>query len=304
MNTQKRGFLKTEKGWATCILTGLLVFGLYGIFIKVFQSRISPFTFLCAFQAVGLLAWWIAYFAIGHDWGWKMTDKEKLYLFLFAFVALGNDLSFFYAMKLTKIANAVLAHQMVSLAMVFLAPLFLGEKRRGKELISLAISIFGLAIIYLGADRSGGTSDFWGITLGLISAVFLAFLIIFYKLLDKGGMSLSKMNTYRFLGSMFLLLPLTQIKELEFGFKAEGGDLSVLLVFGFLFAFVASGIHNYGISRARGMVSTILGKMEPVIAAIYAWWLLGEEVPITTLIGGIIIVGSSIWLAFGQAKEE
>ena len=81
-------------------------------------------------------------------------------------------------------------------------------------------------------------------------------------------------------------------------------DLALLVAFGILFAVIASGIHNLGISRTRSLHASILGKSEPVFAIIYAWIFLSEGPSMRTVIAGVLIIGASTWLALRAHKEK
>ena len=280
------------------IVVAMGIFGGYALFIRFFPE-IHPLLFLFAFQVVGLTFFW----PMARSQGFPvLSGCEKLLLVALAIVALANDLAYFLAFSLTTVANAAVAHQMVSAFLLVFAPLFLGEKTGRNEWIALGLAVIGTAVLYsnglvLGQDH------LMGITLGLVSAVFYALLIILYRILpdEERGRTISVVNSWRFGLSIIILLPILGGSGMLD--KMNWGMLWPLAVFGFLFAFVASGIHNVGLSKARVLHSSILGKSEPIFAAIYAASFLGEIPGWQTTIGGVLIIGSAFWLAL-DTKEQ
>ncbi len=276
------------------IFIAMLLFGGYSLFLRFFPT-IPTVTFLFAFQFVGACS----FFAIvrSRKERYAVGKKEKLLLGTLAVVAILNDLFYFFSFRLTTIANAAVAHQMVSVFLLLFAPLFLGQKTKRSEWIALPISLLGIVIIYSGGIALDSTRDIWGITFGLASSIFYALLIVLYGYLPKQGLSISVINLWRYTISAILLLPFM----IGFGgFNITVKDILPLIAFGLLFAVIASGIHNYGMSKTRALHASIIGKTEPVIATLYALAFLGETPSVRTIIGGILIIGSSVWLAFQE----
>ena len=281
------------------VLVAMAMFGSYSLFLRL-CPQISPLVFLGAFQVVGM----ISFFIIARFQGMPRLTKRD-YAFLAALAATGilNDLCYFFAFTTTSVANAAVAHQSVSIFLLVLAPLLLGERTRKKEWIALVVSLAGIAVLYsnqLGAG-SDGSSHLIGITLGMASGLFYAFLIVLYRVIpnpDK-GITISVVNFYRYAISSVLLIPFLSLMKLG---ELRGPDVIPLIGFGLVFAVIASGIHNYGISKTRSLHVSILGKSEPVFAIVYAFLILREPPTIQAVVGGILIVGSSLWLALKKGE--
>jgi len=144
-------------------------------------------------------------------------------------------------------------------------------------------------------------SSLIGISLAVISGLFYALIIVLYRIIPNPdrGITISVVNFWRHLISAVLLLPFLPLMNLG---NLHVQDALPIVGFGLAFAFVASGIHNYGISKTRSLHVSILGKSEPVFAIAYAAMILHEMPTIRVLIGGALIVGSSLWLALKKEK--
>lgn len=279
------------------ILLTMLIFGFYPLFSRGFPE-ISILSFIFFFQIVGTVGFFVLWIRKRP----KITPRVWKLLISLAVVAVANDFAYLFAIRLTSIANAAFSHQLVSVFLLLFAPLFLKEKTEKSEWIAFFISLAGLAAIYSGSFTGGGLKDAAGITLGLLSAVFLALLIVIYRILSKENLTVGTINFWRHLLSTAIMIPIVPAAE-KLSYSPE--ELTVLIVFGFTFALIASGVHNYAIMRSRAMHASIIGKTEPVFAGIYAFLAFGEIPNLGLLIGGALILGSSVWLAVqdGDAKH-
>lgn len=271
------------------IFGAMFIFGAYALFLRFFPD-ILVLSFLFFFQLIGALTFFVVLTKQGFP---RLSKRLILLLAALAFIAIANDLSYFLAFRLTKVANAALAHQMDFLFLLLLAPILLKEKTKKEEWIALPFAIFGIVMLYGNSLTVHEWKDFLGITLGLLSSIFLALLIILYRYLPNQGLSISAINFWRYSFSVALLLPAMFVFD---GFNFTLDDLVPLISFGFIFAFLASGIHNSGISLTRSLHVSIISKSEPIIASFYALVFLRETPTIWTLFGGLLIVGSSFWL--------
>jgi len=273
------------------VLIAMALFGTYSLFLRLCPN-IPTLEFLLAFQLVGA-----AVLGIHECFTERKAAIDKRAWFLLGaltLVALGNDLCYFAAFRLTSIANAAVGHQTVSIFLLLLAPLFLGEKTTRSEWLALVVALLGVAILY--SDHFGFTQrhDLLGTSLAVLSGLFYAVLIVLYKRLHALGLSIATINWWRYFFSAILLLPI--VLSLEH-WQPSSLDLLILVDFGVLFAVIAAGLHIYAMSRTRAMHVSIIGKSEPVFATVYALLFLSEVPSAQAVIGGILIVGSSIWLA-------
>lgn len=294
-------FFKTEWAWRHVLISvAMLIFGFYAIFLKS-NPQIHPVIFLFAFQVVGLITWgakWI------HEGRHMPKGKTWLLLFALAFVAVGNDLAYFAGFSFfPPVAPVALGHQMHSVFLVLLVPFIMKKNLTGNEWKAIVVAVVGLVVLF--GNQIGIDADMRGIGLGVLSAFFLAFLFVLYPLLNDRGLDVTAVNTWRFLFSTAMLIPFVPFVGAT---TLTITDYGTLALFGILFAFVASGMHNYAMSDKRELPpihASIIGKSEPIIAIVYARMFFGSQEPITlaVILGAILIVGAGIWLAFQEKTE-
>lgn len=278
------------------ISASMVIFGAYPLFLRFFPE-IPIITFLFAFQVLGFIGF---SFLVPHGQVFLRRWKDYQFIIALAVVAVANDLTYFLAFRLTAVSNAAIAHQMVSVFLLALSPLLLGEKTKRSEILALVFSLFGIGILYGKGVALSRQADLWGVTLGLASAVFYALVIILYRYLPSRGLNIRVINFWRYAVSAIILLPFMLSVP---GFTIRMIDIAPLIIFGLVFAVVAAGIHTWGISKTRPLHASIIGKSEPVIASLYAFLLLGEIPSFWVIVGGLMIIGSSAWLAFRRGGE-
>lgn len=280
------------------VLVAMAMFGSYPLFLRL-CPQISPLVFLGAFQVVGAVSFFIVAKLQGMP---RLTKRDYVLLAALAVTATLNDLCYFFALTTTTVANAAVAHQSVSVFLLIFAPLLLRERTRKEEWIALVVSLAGIVALF--SNQLGGSGDkphLLGIALGVLSGLFYALLIVLYRTIPNSnrGVTISVVNFWRYAMSSMLLLPFLSWMKLG---ELRGLDAIPLVGFGLAFAVIASGIHNYGISRTRSLHVSILGKSEPVFAILYAFLFLRESPPIQVVLGGTLIIGSSLWLALKKGE--
>lgn len=288
--------LKVFKG-DVLIFLAMAIFGSYPLFFRLFQG-IHPLTFVLAFQVIGAVAFLILSAGRIHA---AHSPRDWMLLLGLALVALANDVLYIASIRLTSIANAAVAHQSVSIFLLPLAPLILQERTRREEWIALIFSLLGISVLYWGGFRLSTADDLIGITLGILSGLFLALLFILYRVVpdQDRGINTRMVNFWRYIISAILLLPFAPLMGIT---TVSQSDVIPIVMFGALFAVVASGIHTFALNQTRSLHASIIGKSEPVFAMIYAFFVLNEQPTVEVMVGGILIIGSSIWLALRKEK--
>ncbi len=171
------------------VTLAMLLFGSYALFLGLLPN-IPVISFLFAMQVVGM----IAFFILAKRKGFPKTNAKARWLLLaLALTTTANDLTYFWAFRLTSVANASVAHQLVSVFLLFLAPLFLGEKTKKNEWVALVIALVGVFILF-GPGLAIGSKDIAGIALGILSALFYALFILIYRYMPAQGYSVDFMN--------------------------------------------------------------------------------------------------------------
>lgn len=280
------------------IFVATILFAGYSLFLRL-NPQISALLFLFAFQVVGALAFVVIIIFNGLP---KISKYHLWLLIILAIISLLHDFSYFLSFQTTTVSNATVGHQTSSIFLLFFAPYFLKEKTTRNEWIAVIFGILGT--LFLFRNEHPGKIDWQnieGILLSILAGMLSALQIILYKHLQvTEQLTIRVINFFRYTLSFIILLPFfTIFKEVSF----TPHVVTMLFSFGLLYAVIASGILQLAIGWSRAMHVSIIGKCEPVFASVYALFLLKEVPTWNSVVGGIIIIATSIWLALPQKKE-
>ncbi|MBR9699877.1 EamA family transporter [Candidatus Woesearchaeota archaeon] len=222
----------------------------------------------------------------------KFPQPIKLYP-LIILSALGNIALTFSALRLTSFANAMFSHYTMPVFVLILSVFFLKEKFHWKSLVAIVISMAGLALLF----QFGAISqkDVWGIWLGLGSALAYAVNLTVYKAYVAKN-PLLRLMFYTNLGLAVLALPFLPrvIPSLvDFGLMAYlavvGGVIAVLL---FL----------KGLKIVLAQHAGIIAYIEIVFTVFFGFLIFQETLHMLSFLGGLLIIGSGIWIIREGAK--
>lgn len=263
------------------LIAAMLIFGLMGIFAKSLLA--SPLMLLYSFEIIGLITYSLVLLKTKK---FRVGGVLKI-VFVMTLFNLLSDFSFFSAVKLTSVANAVFIKFTGPIFILILAPLIIGEKRERRSLYAVPLALVGLFLIIY-QNNLMFDANMVGMGFALITAISFAVFLILIKKITK-SLDLYTMLFYRFLIATIILTPLVFLSS-----PAISSDMLVqLALFGILFITIGTTIHLQGVKRIPVQRSGILGYIEPLSAAIYGIFLLSEIPTIFTLIGGALILLSS-----------
>ena len=95
-----------------------------------------------------------------------------------------NWLFFFKAIKTTSLANAVISYYTAPIFVAIFANILLKEKFEKRKLLPFATAFFGLAFMVVSFNNPISVKDIYGISFGLIAAVFYSLVTIIGKKLS------------------------------------------------------------------------------------------------------------------------
>ena len=246
--------------------------------VVVFYNAVFAFMF----QGLGLMA-------VGRRKSLHL-GREPWGVLLLGLFALANILLYFYALRVTTVAVAVLTHYSAPVFVAVLAPLLLKDRMDRATVAALFLALAGLVLIFLRGLELSGTEGLLGALAGTGSGVFYALVIIFSRSLSARHHPL-KVAFYQ----SAISLPLVG------AFALHSGGLSLTLtqavifaVVGLMHSTVAIALYMYGIRDVTAQEAGVLGYLEPLLAIILAFVFLGECPRPTAIAGGILIVASGV----------
>lgn len=188
---------------------------------------------------------------------------------------------FVLATTLTEAGNAIILQYTSALWIFALSPLVLREKPRAGELWLLALAMIGIAVIFVGR----ASTDLPGLVIALGSGLFFGLeTMMIRKMRDSNPAAVIVLNLF---GSALLLLPFALLT----GMLSVSTQAWILLI---ALGVVQFGLPYYLFAHALVRVpayhAALLTLIEPVLNPVWTYLAVGEMLPITTVIGGGVIL--------------
>jgi drug/metabolite transporter (DMT)-like permease len=273
------------------LLAGATCIALSPIFVRVSEAGPTATAFWRVALAVPVL--WGAYFA--RERRSPARYPGKWWLLAAAGIAFAGDLGFWHSsIKLTSVANSTLLANLASLFVTLALWLFWRRKPSATFLVGLASALAGVAMLVrtsVGFSPGALTGD----ALGVVTAMFYAGYILAVKgLRDRGEKTLHLMAVTSTITAL-ALLPVA---------LASGERMLPSSVLGWSFlaglALVShaggQGLIAYALAHLPAAFSSVGLLFQPVMAALFAWWLLSEPLVPLQIAGGLVVL-AGIYLA-------
>ena len=210
-------------------------------------------------------------------------------LLLAAGVAFAGDLAVWHtSIKLTSVANSTLLANLASIFVTLAAWLLWKRRPRALFLAGLVTALAGVGmLVETSAKHSPGALG--GDALGVVTAMFYAWYILAVKQLrDRGAATLRLMAVTTTI-TAFLLLPVAlasgeqMLPETSLGWWKLAGLALVSHAAG-------QGLIAYALAHLPAAFSSVSLLFQPVMAAVFAWVLLGEPLAPLQIAGGIVVL--------------
>lgn len=269
----------------------MAIFGTLGLFTRNIPVSSGE---LALYRAVLASALIIVYLAVTRQkMDFKMIKGEIL-LLLVSGIAMGiNWILLFQAYRYTTISAATLSYYFAPVIVTVVCPFLFHEKLTGKQILCFCMSTIGLILI-IGVESIGqGGSDLLGILFGLGAAAFYAAVILLNKFI-KNVTGIHR-TLLQFFAAIIILVPyvactggmhLTALGSVGWG---------CLLTVGLIHTGITYCMYFSALKELTGQEAAILSYIDPLMAVLVSVLLLGESMSLRQLLGGILILGFTLW---------
>ena len=272
------------------LITSMTIFGTLGIFVRNISVSSGE---LALYRAV-LAALLIAVFLLVTKQRIPFEKIQKeVPLLLASGVAMGiNWILLFEAYKYTTVSVATLSYYFAPVIVTAVCPILFKEKLTSKQIICFLMSTLGLVLI-TGIGDMGKGKDLLGIVFGLGAAVFYATVILLNKFI-KNVEGIHR-TFLQFLSAIVILIPYVLVTSGITISVLDGIGWTNLLIVGLIHTGVTYCMYFSALKDMRGQEAAILSYIDPLVAVLVSVLLLGESMTIMQVIGGILILGFTLW---------
>ena len=272
------------------LIISMTIFGTLGIFVRNIPVSSGELALYRAILAALLIA---VYLIVTKQKIPFAKIKQEIPLLLLSGVAMGvNWILLFEAYKFTTVSLATLSYYFAPVIVTVVCPILFHEKLTGKQILCFIMSTIGLVMI-TGIGDIGGGSDFIGILFGLGAAVFYATVILLNKFI-KNVEGIPR-TFLQFISAIVILIPYVIITSgVTLGGMNAFGWVNLLIV-GLIHTGVTYCMYFSSLKELPGQKAAILSYIDPLVAVVISVTILGEKMTFWQVVGGILILGFTLW---------
>ena len=272
------------------MMTAMAIFGTLGLFVRRIPVSSGELALYRAILATLLIA------------GFLLVTRQKipfarirreLPLLLASGVAIGiNWILLFEAYRYTTVSVATLSYYFAPVIVTIVCPFLFHEKLTGKQIICFIMSTLGIVMI-TGIGSLSGSRDLVGILFGLGAAVFYASAVLVNKFIKNvDGIHRTFLQ---FLAAIVILLPYVLLTTgVHIGSLGGVGWINLLIV-GLIHTGVTYCMYFSSLREIPGQKAAILSYIDPLVAVLVSVTLLGEPMTLWQAVGGLLILGFTLW---------
>ena len=272
------------------LIASMAIFGTLGPFVRNIPVSSGE---LALYRAV------LAAVLIG---GFLMATRQKIPfgrirkevpLLLASGMAMGiNWILLFEAYKYTTVSVATLSYYFAPVIVTVVCPILFREKLTGKQILCFVMSTLGLVMI-TGIGDMGGGNDFVGILFGLGAAALYATVVLVNKFI-KNVEGIHR-TFLQFLSAIVILIPYVLLTSGVTVGSLNGTGWVNLLIVGLIHTGVTYCMYFSALKDLPGQKAAILSYIDPLVAVVISVAVLGEIMTLRQGIGGILILGFTLW---------
>lgn len=228
----------------------------------------------------------------------RLRKRDVLLCLAGAFFLALHFATWITSLQHTSVASSVVLVTASPLMVAVASRLFLKEPLERRVLAGIGLGLAGSMVIGIGDLLSGGSENLLGDILAFLGAVSITgYLLIGRKVRPR--MPLMPYLAIVYAGCALLLL--AGVGVMGYSLTGYTGETYLFLVLVALVPQVLGhSILNWSLARISATLVSVAVMAEPVIATILAMALLNEVPPITSVLGGIVIL-TGIYLAMRRS---
>ena len=282
------------------LITSMTVFGTIALFVRSIPLPSGEIALYRAILAAILIG---TYLLITKQRLPLSKIKKALPLLLLSGIAMGfNWILLFEAYNHTTVSVATLSYYFAPVIVTAVSPILFHEKLGAKQIICFVMSTLGIVLITGIGDITQGISGFLGIILGLGAAVLYASVVLINKFIKEvDGINRTFLQ---FVAAIITLIPYVLLTNGINLLSLDTKGLICLLIVGIVHTGITYCMYFSSLKELPGQKAAILSYIDPLVAVIISVAVLGESISLPQIIGGILILGFTLWNEITLKKSK
>jgi drug/metabolite transporter (DMT)-like permease len=255
---------------------------LYLVFGRTFFAAIALLCFARFFSKTALL---------------DFTKKQILFFLLQGVLLAVHWWSFFLSIQISSVAIGLITYSTFPLFVTFLEPLFFKEKLQQIDIIIAGTVFIGILLVIPDFNFSNNITK--GSFFGIISGLTFAFLALVNRRNARISDSIAIAFYQNIFAAMFLILPILFFQIAP----PQPSDFPHLIFLGVVCTALAHTLFIKSLTVIRAQTASVIAGLEPVYGIILAFFMLNEIPQARTLLGGMVIIGTTLFAGFKSRDE-
>lgn len=273
------------------MVTAMAVFGTVALFVRNIPVSSSEIALYRAVMAALLLGAFLL--LSGQKIDFRAIRKE-LPLLLISGMAMGiNWILLFEAYRYTTVSVATLSYYFAPVIVTVACPILFKEKMGFKQWLCFGMSTLGIVLITGVGDLSVGNTHLIGILFGFGAAVLYAAVVLLNKFI-KGVAGIQR-TFLQFVAAILILLPYVLLTGGIHLHSLNGSGWVNLLIIGIIHTGITYCLYFSALRDIPGQEAAILSYIDPLVAVAISVFVLGEQLTLLQLLGGILILGFTLY---------
>lgn len=274
------------------LLAGAVGIGFSPIFVRLSELGPTATAFHRVFWAIPALALWrVLEHRRSHAAGRPSARDAAGPLIMTGLFFAADLTAWHWSIAFTSVANATLLANFTPI-MVTLGAWFLFRQRpTAVFLAGLALALSGAAIL-MGESVALSSEHLFGDGLGLLTAVFYSSYLLAVGRL-RVRFSTATIMVWSCIATTVVLLPVVWVSG-ENLIPETGRGLAILLGLALISHAGGQSLIAYGLAHLPASFGSIVLLLQPVVAAVLAWALLGEPLSAFQGVGGLVVLAGIV----------
>ncbi len=274
------------------LLAGATCIALSPIWVRVSETGPTASAFWRVALATPAL-WLLAALSRGGAAG--RTTASRWPLLVAAGIAFAGDLGVWHtSIKLTSVANSTVLANLASIFVTLAAWVVWRQRPSALFAAGLATALAGVGML-VRASVDFSSTALAGDALGVVTAMFYAWYLMSVKLLRDRGARVAALMAVTSSLTAAILLPVA-LATGETMLPATSLGWAKLFGLALVSHAAGQGLIAWSLAHLPASFSSVSLLFQPVMAALFAWVLLGEPLAALQIAGGAVVLGG-IWLA-------
>ena len=278
--------------------------GTLGIFSKMLYADGVSFEALVAFRAVvGWLAVMAFLLATGGARRLRVARRDFVFLVPLGLVGIGLFyLFYFYTVRESAVGSAAVLLYSSPAFVVVLAWLFLKEGLDPAKVVSLGLTIGGVALVAGAYDPANLEVTPTVLTTGLLAGLTYGLYSIFGRPVAGRLGPVVILSYALFFGAVLLSLAAIPTAHTLAGLPPT--SYAVLFMLAVVHTTLAFALYTFGLGRLGAGRAAIVATIEPVVAGALGTILLGEELTAPKIVGASLVISGAVLAQVRFGKRD